>query len=115
MRAICPLPVVASRTLLPPAFEMESSETAPAPSVSVLQLASEPDSKSSERYVPATMPVPESATDCEPTARDALRAPAAPGVKVALTVQLAPAVRVAAHVVVCAKSDAFEPEMPTAP
>src|SRR5207302_10784194 len=91
-----------NRTLLPPELAtVESSATVESLEDNASHWVSEPDSKSSLRYVPAARPLPDRATVCGPpaaaslTVKDPARAPVADGVKVTVTAHDAPAANVA--------------------
>ena len=96
--------------LLPPLASVESSATVEPLEDNTSHCESEPDSKSSLKYVPGASPVPDSANvrgapaTSELTVTVPARAPVADGVNVAATTQLAPAARLDGQLFVCPKS-----------
>src|SRR5437588_11757188 len=100
-----------NRTLLASEFAaVESSAIVESVDDSASHWPSDPDSKSSLKYVPGARPLPDKATRCglsaalSLTVNDPARAPVADGVKVTDTEQLAPAANVAGQPLVSAKS-----------
>ena len=91
------LPLVMRTLVVPECDTVESSDADEPGDVSTSHCASDPDSKSSAKYVPAATPDPKRLTACGLSSalsfsvRAALRGPSALGAKVTETEQLAPA------------------------